>query len=99
MLARYLHIIDLGQCLKFLSIIILHDYLNCCLWLSLHIYVLEFLDEWNLLSCKPTSIPFPSNVMDLPPAPANSLPAISDANMIPKYQHLVGCLLYLDIAT
>ena len=56
------------------------------------------LDEWNL-SCKSASIPFPSNVTDLPPAPANSLPDLSDADIVPKYQQLVDCLLYLAIAT
>ena len=37
--------------------------------------------------------------MELPPAPPNSLPDISDADLAPKYQHLVGCLLYLVVAT
>jgi hypothetical protein len=33
------------------------------------------------------------------PAPANALPDVSDVDLIPKYQCLVGCLLYLAIAT
>ena len=31
--------------------------------------------------------------------PANALPDISDIDLIPKYQCIVGCLLYLAIAT
>jgi hypothetical protein len=57
------------------------------------------LDEWNLSSCRPTLTPFPSNITELPPAPSNSLPDISDADLTSKFQRLVGCLLYLAIAT
>jgi hypothetical protein len=46
------------------------------------------------------STPFPSNfTASLSSAPANALPDISDVDLIPKYQCLVGCLLYLAIAT
>ena len=99
MLAARLLIVDLGPCSKFLSILIIHDRPNRRLWLSSHVYVSELLDEWNLSSCKPASTPFSSSVLDLLPAPSNSLPDISDTDLLPKYQRLVGCLLYLAIAT
>jgi hypothetical protein len=98
-LAVRLHIVDLGHCSKFLSILILRDRPNRRLWLSSRIYVSELLDEWNLSSCKPASTPFPSNVTDMLPAPANSLPEVADADLTSKYQRLVGCLLYLAIST
>jgi hypothetical protein len=98
-LSKRLHIVDLGSCSKFLSILILRDRPNRRIWLSSHVYVSELLDEWNLSSCKPASTPFPSNLMDLPLAPHNSLPDISDADLLPKYQRIVGCLLYLAVST
>ena len=98
-LSRRLIIVDLGHCSKFLSILILRDRPNRRLWLSSHLYVADLLDEWNLANCKPASTPFPSNIMDLPVAPPNSLPDISDADLLPKYQRIVGCLLYLAVAT
>ena len=98
-LSRRLHIVDLGPCAKFLNILILRDRPGRRLWLSSHIYVTELLDEWNLSSCRPATLPFPSNLPDLSSAPPNSLPAISDADLLPQYQRLVGCLLYLAIAT
>ena len=84
---------------KFLSILIIHDRPNRQLWLSSHVYVSELLDEWYLSSCKPASTPFSSSILDLPPAPSNSLPDISDMDLLLKYQWLVGCLLYLAVAT
>ena len=98
-LSRRLHIVDLGPCAKFLNILILRDRPGRRLWLSSHIYVSELLDEWNLSSCRSVSVPFPPNLPDLSSAPPNSLPAISDADLLPQYQRLVGCLLYLAIAT
>ena len=98
-LSKRLIILDVGVCSKFLSILIIRDRLNRRLWLSSHVYVSELLDDWNLSSCKPASTPFPSNLMDLTTAPSNSLPDLSDADLIPKYQRIVGCLLYLAIAT
>lgn len=98
-LAKRLLIVDLGQCSKFLSILILRDRPHRRMWLSSHIYVSELLGEWNLSSCKPASTPFPSHIKELPPAPPNSLPDISDAELTLKYQRLIGCLLYLAVAT
>ncbi|KAF8804216.1 hypothetical protein BYT27DRAFT_7011369, partial [Phlegmacium glaucopus] len=69
------------------------------LWLSSHIYVAALLDEWNMTSCKPASTPFPYRIAKMPPPPPNSLPGITNDELIPKYQHLVGCFLYLAIAT
>jgi Reverse transcriptase (RNA-dependent DNA polymerase) len=99
-LAKRLHIVDLGSCSKFLSIVIMRDRPNRRLWLSSHVYVAELLEEWNLTSCRAVSTPFPTNLTSsLSPAPANALPDVSDVDLIPKYQRLVGCLLYLAIAT
>ena len=98
-LARQLTIVDLGQCSKFLSILIIRDRSARRLWLSSHIYVAELLEEWNLTSCRHSNMPFPPNVMDKSTAPSNALPDITDADIVPKYQRLVGCLLYLAIAT
>ena len=98
-LSKRLHIVDLGPCSKFLNILITRDRPSRRLWLSSQIYVSELLEEWNLSSCRPVSTPFPSSLPDLTTAPSNSLPAISDADLLPQYQRLVGCLLYLAIAT
>ena len=98
-LSQRLHIVDLGPCSKFLSILIIRDRPSRRIWLSSHVYVSELLDEWNLSSCKPASTPFPSGISPLVPAPPTSLPDLSDADIVPRYQRLVGCLLYLAIAT
>ena len=61
-----------------------------------HDGTLELLDEWNLLSCKVVSTPFPSKVNEFPAPPSNSLPDISDTtDLTTKYQRIVSCLLYL----
>ena len=98
-LSRRLHIVDLGVCSKFLSILIIRDRANKKIWLSSHVYLSELLEEWKLSSCKPASTPFPSGISPLSLAPLNSLPDLSDADLVPRYQRLVGCLLYLAIST
>ena len=98
-LSKRLHIVDLGPCAKFLNILILRDRPNHRLWLSSHVYVAELLTEWNMSTSLPASTPFPSSLPDPISAPPNSLPAISDADLLPHYQRLVGCLLYLAIMT
>ena len=99
-LAKQLLIVDLGTCSKFLSILIIWDRCHRHLWLSSHIYIAELLAEWNLSSCHHASTPFPSNISaNLPPAPSNALPDILDDVLVPKYQRLIGCLLYLAIST
>ena len=98
-LAKRLLIVDLGECSKFLNIVIIRDRPSRRMWLSSHLYVSELLSEWNLTSCKPASTPFPGKMTDFPHAPLNSLPDISDADLTPKYQRIVGCLLYLAITT
>ena len=40
-----LHIIDLGPCSKFLSILIIRDRPQRRIWLSSHVYISELLDE------------------------------------------------------
>lgn len=67
--------------------------------MSSHVYLEDLVAEWNLDSCRTSSTPFPSHLPTLSSAPLNSLPDISDAELVPKYQRLVGCLLYLAIAT
>ena len=98
-LSTRLHIVDLGPCSKFLSILIIRDRVNRKIWLSSHVYVSELLAEWNLTTCKSASTPFPSGSSPLPSAPVNSLPTVSDADLVTRYQRLVDCLLYLAIAT
>ena len=98
-LSSRLRIVDLGPCSKFLNILILRDRPTRRLWLSSHVYVSELLAEWNLTSCRTVTTPFPSNYLDLPPACPTSLPSISDSDLVPQFQRLVGCLLYLAIAT
>ena len=98
-LAKRLLIVDLGECSKFLSIVIICDRPSHRMWLSSHLYVSELLDEWNLTSCKPVPTPFPCKMTELPLAPSNSLPRVSDAELTPKYQRIVGCLLYLAVTT
>ncbi|KAF8815769.1 hypothetical protein BYT27DRAFT_7024354, partial [Phlegmacium glaucopus] len=77
----------------------IRDRPNRRLWLSSNVYVTALLDEWNMRSCKPASTPFPYKITEMPPPPPNSLPEISDDELIPKYQQLVGCFLYLAIST
>ena len=96
-LSKRLHIVDLGPCAKFLNILIIRDRPRRRLWFSPRLYILELLDEWNLGSCRPATTPFPSTLPDFSTAPPNSLPDISDADLLPHYQRLVGCLLYLAI--
>lgn len=98
-LAKRLTIVDLGSCSKFLSIIIIRDRSTRCLWLSSQVYIAELLEEWNLSSCRHANTPFPSHIMNKPITPSNALPDVTDVDLLPKYQRLVGCLLYLAIAT
>ena len=98
-LSRRLHIVDLGPCAKFLNILIIRDRPKRRLWLSSHVYIAELLSEWNLSTCRPVSTPFPSTLPDPLSAPPNSLPALSDADLLTHYQRLVGCLLYIAITT
>jgi len=76
-LADCLHIVDLGCCAKFLSIVILCDCPCRQLWLSSHVYIAKLLSDWNLLSCHPAATPLPSS--GIPPvAPPNAIPDVSD---------------------
>ena len=52
-----------------------------------------------MTSCQQAQTPFPSNFPNFSPVSSNALLDISDAELVPKYQRLVGCLLYLAIAT
>ena len=94
-----LQIVDLGPCSKFLNILIIRDRRSRRLWLSSHVYITELLVEWNLASCRTANTPFPSNYSDLPSVSSTALPSVSDSDLVPLYQRLVGCLLYLAIST
>jgi len=94
-LKQRLFIVDLGDCLKFLSIVITRDRLNRRLWFSSQVYIAELIDEWNLSTAKYPTTPFPNKLSDQPSA----LPNIPDINLKPKYQRLVGCLMYLAVST
>lgn len=98
-LSRRLHIVDLGPCAKFLNVLIIRDRPRCRLWLSSHVYIAELLAEWHLSSCRPSSTPFPSALPNLLSAPPNSIPNLSDGDLLHQYQRLVGCLLYIAITT
>jgi Reverse transcriptase (RNA-dependent DNA polymerase)/GAG-pre-integrase domain len=98
-IAKRLHIVDMGPRSKFLNILIIRDRAGKRLWLSPRLYISELLEEWNLASCRSVVTPFPSKLPDSISAPPNSSPAISDADLLPRYQRLVGCLLYLAIST
>jgi hypothetical protein len=98
-LSKRLHVVDLGQCSKFLNILIIRDRASRRLWLSSRNYISDLLDEWNLATCRSALTPFPSNLPDLSSAPPNSLPSVSDADLLPQYQRLIGCLLYLAVTT
>ena len=99
-LQRRLRIVDMGPCEKFLNILLLCDRLNRCYWLSSHVYVAELLAEWNLSDCKTVATPLPPKHNEKPlSTPSNAIPDISDSELISKYQRLVGCLLYLAVAT
>ena len=99
-LSKCLHIVDLGHCSKFLNILIIRDQIHRRLWLSLHLYVSELLMDWNMANCRPASTPLaPPSSITSSPVPPNALPDISDDELKPKYQRLVGCLLYLAIMT
>ena len=84
---------------KFLNILIIRDLPGKRLWLSPRIYISELLDEWNLTVCRSVATPFLNTSPDLSSAPTNFLPAVTDVDLLPQYQRLVGCLLYLAIST
>ena len=87
MLGKNLHIIDLGACSKFLSILIIHNRAKHQLLLSSHLYVAELLAEWNMAQCKMAPISLPI----LPPKTLlkDNQP---DDDVKPKYQRLLRCL-------
>ena len=76
-------IVDLGECLKFFSILILRDCTHHQIWLSSHLYISELLAEWNLLTARypSTSFPYKFAVSDQPTA----LSDISDDKLLLKH--------------
>ena len=91
-LSQHLHIVDLGVCAKFLSMVIMQDRSSRKLWLSSHLYVADLLAEWNLSQCKVAQIPLPVAVLKL----VMQDDLLDDASL-PHYQCLVGCLMYLAV--
>jgi hypothetical protein len=87
-------VVDLGKCSKFLSILIIRDRPTQHLYLSSHLYVAELLVEWNLTRCKTAAVPLPVS----PPKNFTNDDKPND-EIKPQYQCLVGCLLYLSVAT
>ena len=98
-LQQNLLIINLGECFKFLSIVIVHDHICCRLWLFSHVYVTELLNEWNLVNVKHPNTPFPHKITEQLSLPPNVLHEISDDELTSKYHHLVGSLMYLTMIT
>ena len=94
---KNLLIVDLGECSKFLSIVITRDRKNCRLWLSSHLYVDELIQEWNLSNAKFPKTPFPSNISEHHPVPSNAVPQVPDSELTTQYQRVVGCLMYLAV--
>ena len=99
MLRKTLLIVDLGECSKFLSIVLTRDRPNRRLWLSSHVYVHGLLKEWRLLAAAYPKTPFPHNINERQTVPPNALPTIPDDELTAKYQHLVGCFMYLAVTT
>ena len=93
-LSQRLHIVDLGTCAKFLSMVITRDRSSRKLWLSSHLYVADLLADWNLSQCKIAQVPLPTTASKSP-VPDDLL----DNDLIPQYQRLVGCLMYLAVTT
>ena len=93
MLRRKLHIVNLGECSKFMSIVLYHDRPNCRIWMSSHVYVHELLAEWGLLNATYPKTPFPHNILTQTTVSPNALPQILDLDLTAKYQRLVGCLM------
>ena len=93
-LSKRLHIVDLGVCAKFLSMLIIRDRPSRKLWLSSHLYVADLLAEWNLSQCKTAQVPLPSIS-----SKSNLLDPVPDDDLLPTYQCLVGCLMYLAVTT
>jgi len=92
-LSSSFNIVDMGKCGKFLGMVIIRDKPNRRLWLLAHVYIAELLEEWNLTNCKTAKTPFPSKPPDV--SGSVPLPEISDAKLLPKYQRLVGCILFI----
>lgn len=58
---------------------------------------MEPLPEWNLSNAKYPSTPFPYKFTMQDQLMA--LPDLSEDDLLPKYQRLVGCLMYLGVST
>ena len=94
-LAKRLHIVDMGECARFLGIKLIRDRTNRKLFLSSKAYIEEMLDDWNMTDCKPASLPFSGQLAELKPAPPNALPDIPDVDLRANYMRLTGQIIYI----
>ena len=97
-LQKTIEIIDMGPASLYLGNRITRDRSRRKLWLSQKSYCIDLLRSWNLSNCTPASTPMTTKLYQLEPAPT-SLPHISDDDIKPLFQKLVGSLIYLAICT
>jgi len=95
-LAHWLHIVDLGVCKKFLSVVIIRDRPGRQLWLFSHAYITEILEEWDLGTCKSVKTPWPTNDLDSVNF-ATAFSTLSDSDILEKYQRVSGQITYLAV--
>ena len=97
-LQKILEIVDMGPASLYLGICITHDCTRRKLWLSQKSYCVDLLQTWNLSNCTTASMPMIAKPHLLDPTP-HALPDITDDNVKPLFQKLVGSLIYLAICT
>ncbi|KAJ3566546.1 hypothetical protein NP233_g6934 [Leucocoprinus birnbaumii] len=98
-LQEQLTIVDLGAVQLYLSCRIICDCAQGLIWLSQEAFIAELLEDWNMSSASPQSIPLDWQLSELKPALPGSVPSVSDDDLKVQYQSLVGSLLYLTICT
>ena len=97
-LQKSLEIIDMGPASLYLGIRITRDRVHRKLWLSQKSYCMDLLHTWNLSNCTSASTPMLTKPYLLDPTP-HALPSITDDDVKPLFQKLVGSLIYLAICT
>jgi hypothetical protein len=91
-----LKIVDMGPASLYLGVCITRDRTRRKLWLSQKSYCIKPLWVWNMTSCTTATTPMVVKPYLLAPLP-NSLPGITDNDIKPLFQKLVGSLIYLAI--
>jgi hypothetical protein len=97
-LQKSIEIIDMGPASLYLGNRITRDRSRRKLWLSQKSYCVDLLKSWNLSNCTIASTPMTVKLCNLDPSPG-ALPHISDDDVKPLFQKLVGSLMYLAICT